>query len=145
MRDAKTRVTSRAQFEVSLAFGTDHRSSLCRCVTSDGQMSVALHRQGNTVALEVPLERFSVHKSRNRVRQCLVVALVASFVLAVVAYVAAPVGLFLLQAVFNQKNERLERLVYHIIPEVVSFFLMLCLGIVMIYVGVRMMQQPMTG
>jgi ABC-type nickel/cobalt efflux system permease component RcnA len=107
-------------------------------------MSVALHRQGNTVALEVPLERFSAHKSRNRVRQCLAVALVASFVLAVVAYVAAPVGLFLLQAVFNQKNERLERLVYHIIPEVASFFLMLCLGIVMIYVGVRMMQQPMT-
>jgi zinc transporter ZupT len=105
---------------------------------------VALHRQGNTVALEVPLERFSAHRSRSRVGQRLAVALVAAFVLAVVAYVAAPVGLFLLQAVLNQKHERLERLVYHIIPEAVSFFLMLCLGIVMIYVGVRIMQQPMT-
>jgi hypothetical protein len=106
---------------------------------------VALHRQGNTVALEVPLERFSAHRSRSRVGQRLAVApVVAAFVLTVVAYVAAPVGLFLLQAVLNQNNERMERLVYQIIPEAVSFFLMLCLGIVMIYVGVRIMQQPMT-
>ena len=103
-----------------------------------------MHRQGNTVALEVPPERFSAYRSRNRFGQCLAVALVASFVLAVVAYVAAPVGVFLLRAVLNQKNDRLERLVYHIIPEVVSLFLMLCLGVVMIYVGVRIMQQPMT-
>jgi zinc transporter ZupT len=108
--------------------------------------NVALHRQGNTVALEVPLERFSAYRrSRNRARQCLAVTLVASFVLAVVAYVAAPIGLFLLQAVLNHKNESLERLVYHSVPEAVSFFFMLCLGGVMIYVGVRIMQHPMTA
>jgi hypothetical protein len=101
---------------------------------------MSLRRQGNAVMLEVPRQRFLAARSRWSSYRVLV-GLGCTAVAAVALYALAPVGIFLLQAVFDQNTDGLERLVYQTVPDAALFLLLLYFGVALVYVGDSVMHR----
>jgi hypothetical protein len=104
------------------------------------QPAMSLHRQGNAVVLEVPRHQFLAARSRWSSYGVLV-GLGCAAVAAVALYALAPVGIFVLQAVFNQNTDGLERLMYQMVPDAASFLLLLYFGVALVYIGDGVMHR----